>query len=74
MRDSIPKGNCAYSIEHLQSLVELKRIHYNFLQKHPSFVNFTPANLVGINLPINSWIDLFRITDFYDRKIGHHLT
>lgn len=73
-RDLIPKGSCVYSIEHLQSLVELKRIHYNFLQKHPSFANFTPAKIVGMDIPIKNWIDLFRIADFFDRKIGHHFT
>lgn len=51
MRETIPKGKCAYSIEHLYSLAELKRIHYNFLQKHPTFGNLTPAKIVGIDPP-----------------------
>ena len=71
MRELIRKGSCSYSIEYLQSLVELKRLHYNFLRKHPSFSNFTPAKLTGIDLPMKSWIDLFKIADYFDRTKMH---
>jgi DNA-directed RNA polymerase subunit RPC12/RpoP len=67
MREIIKKGSCSYSLEYIQSRVELKRLHYNFLRKHPSFSNFTPAKLAGIDLPIKSWTDLFKIADYFDR-------
>jgi len=71
MRNAIPKGSCSYSITHLQSLIELKRLHYNFLQKHSFFRNQTPAEIVGIDLPVETWSDLFRVADYLDRTIGH---
>lgn len=68
MRDTIHKRSCVYTIEHLQSLIELKRIHYNFLQKHPTLANLTPAQIMGIDLPIRNWIDLLKIADYFDRN------
>lgn len=71
MRELIKKGYCSYSLENLQSLVELKRLHHNFLRDHPSYSYSTPAKIAGLDLPIKSWIDLFRIADYFDRKVVH---
>lgn len=71
MHETIPKRYCVYSLEHLQSLAELRRLHYNFLQKHPTFPSATPSKIVGIDLPISNWIDLFRIADYFDRTSKH---
>lgn len=51
-----------YCSSTLQIAVDLCRWHHNFIERHSSLDGLTPANVAGIRVNFQSWIDLLTYT------------
>lgn len=68
MRRVILKGKTFPTEELLQAYTDLKRLQYNFLEKHKSLGKKTPAEAAGIQLTIKNWKDMIKLAIQYKKR------
>lgn len=68
MRRVILKGKCYPTEELLQTYANLIRLQYNFLEKHASLEQKTPAKAAGIQISIRSWKDMVILAIKYKKR------
>ena len=68
MRRVIIKGKCYPNEELLQTYTNIARLQYNFLEKHASLGQRTPAEAAGIQLTVTSWKDMVMLAIQYKKR------